>query len=57
MIDICGIIMSHAPVAQRIRASVFGTECRGFESLRVRFLGELAPRAVSCANPDLGGML
>lgn len=24
---------SNAPVAQWIRASVFGTECRGFESL------------------------
>ena len=26
-----------AAVAQRIRASVFGTECRGFESLQPHF--------------------
>ena len=31
----CGKLESVAPVAQWIRASVFGTEGRGFESLRV----------------------
>ena len=38
----------HAPVAQWTRASVFGTECRGFESPRARQLAILAPQA-SCA--------
>lgn len=28
--------IGHAPVAQRIRASVFETEGRGFESLQAR---------------------
>ena len=35
----CGKLESVAPVAQWIRASVFGTEGRGFESLRVYQIG------------------
>ena len=35
----CGKLESVAPVAQWIRASVFGTEGRGFESLRVYHRG------------------
>ena len=35
----CGKLEPVAPVAQWIRASVFGTEGRGFESLRVYQIG------------------
>ena len=35
----CGKLEPVAPVAQWIRASVFGTEGRGFESLRVYHRG------------------
>ena len=35
----CGKLELVAPVAQWIRASVFGTEGRGFESLRVYQIG------------------
>lgn len=38
---------SHAPVAQLDRASVFGTEGWGFESLRVYWLRRYRPRGKS----------
>ena len=42
----CGKLKLVAPVAQWIRASVFGTEGRGFESLRVYQIG--ASRFLLC---------
>ena len=39
-----------APVAQWTRASVFGTECRGFESLRARQARPTRPILAACAS-------
>ncbi len=44
-----------APVAQWIRASVFGTEGRGFEPLRVYHLIKTRPKALFLLNNILGG--
>jgi hypothetical protein len=39
-----------APVAQRIRALVFGTRCRGFESLRERLRWAMRTGLMICAS-------